>query len=126
VRTFSAPQVVLLVEDPERSAVFYGRLGFAEVFRTPTAGSPIHIDVALDGVRLGLAARSSFRGDHGLDATGTGAAVVVWTEDVPAAIEELRTAGVPVLRPPSPWLGRLVIGWIQDPDGYPVQLVQEA
>jgi hypothetical protein len=31
-----------------------------------------------------------------------------------------------VLGGPSPWLGRLLIAWVEDPDGHPVQLVQEA
>jgi len=126
VAAFSAPQVVLLVEDAERSVAFYRRFGFEEVFRTPPAGAPIHVDVRLDGIRLGLATRASFRDDHGLDATGTGAVVVVWTDDVRGAIDGLRAEGVPVLREPTPWLGRLLIAWVEDPDGYAVQLAQEA
>jgi hypothetical protein len=30
------------------------------------------------------------------------------------------------LKPPQPWLGRLLIAWLADPDGNPVQLVQDA
>ena len=125
---FRAPRTVLLVEDPGRSAAFYRRLGFAEVFRTPATGTPIHVDVALDGVRLGLAARSSMQRDHGLSAAeGPGrAVVVVWADDVPDALTALEAGGVPVLARPSRWLGRLVIGWVADPDGHPVQLVQDA
>jgi catechol 2,3-dioxygenase-like lactoylglutathione lyase family enzyme len=125
---FRSPQTVLIVEDPAASASFYSRLGFAEMFRTPSAGPPIHIDVVLDGVRLGLAARRSVEEDHGLAATtGPGrAAVVVWTDDVRVDLAALGTAGVEVLRPPGPWLGRLLIAWIADPDGYLVQLVQDA
>jgi catechol 2,3-dioxygenase-like lactoylglutathione lyase family enzyme len=126
VAAFSAPQVVLLVEDAERSAAFYARFGFEEVFRTPRDGAPIHIDVRLDGIRLGLATRASLRDDHGLAATGTGAVVVVWSDDVRGAVDRLREAGVPVLRDPTPWLGRLLIAWVEDPDGFAVQLAQEA
>jgi catechol 2,3-dioxygenase-like lactoylglutathione lyase family enzyme len=99
-----------------------------EVFRTPSSGPPIHIDVALDGVRLGLAARRSVEQDHGLAATtGPGrAAVVVWTDDVRAAVAALEREGVPVLRSPRPWLDRLLIAWLADPDGHLVQLVQDA
>lgn len=124
--TFSSPQVVLLVDDAERSLAFFARLGFAEVFRTPAVGAPIHIDVVLDGYRIGFATRASLRDDHGLVAEGTGAAVVVWTDDVPAALADLAASGAPVLGGPSPWLGRLLIAWVEDPDGHPVQLVQEA
>jgi len=128
VGRFRAPQLVLLVEDAERSAAFYARLGFEEVFRTPARGAPIHVDVALDGTRLGLATRASVRDDHGLPTTaGEGrAAVVVWTDDVPAALAALAAEGVPVLKAPSPWLGRLLVAWVADPDGHLVQLVQEA
>jgi len=125
---FRSPQTVLLVEDPEASAAFYSRLGFTEVFRTPSSGPPIHVDVALDGMRLGLAARRSVEEDHGLRATtGPGrAAVVVWTDDVRADVAALGSEGVPVLRSPGPWLDRLLIAWLADPDGHLVQLVQDA
>jgi catechol 2,3-dioxygenase-like lactoylglutathione lyase family enzyme len=126
VRTYRAPQVVLLVEDAGRTAAFFARFGFVEVFRTPAVGTPIHVDTVLDGVRLGFATRSSLRDDHDLTADGAGAAVVVWTDDVAAAVVELEEAGVPVLHGPKPWLDRLLIAWVEDPDGHPVQLVQEA
>jgi len=125
---FRSPQTVLIVEDPDASASFFARLGFTEAFRTPSSGPPIHVDVALDGMRLGLAARRSVEEDHGLPATaGPGrAAVVVWTDDVRADVAALEREGVPVLRPPGPWLGRLLIAWLADPDGHLVQLVQDA
>jgi catechol 2,3-dioxygenase-like lactoylglutathione lyase family enzyme len=128
VARFRSPQVVLLVEDAERAAAFYARLGFEEAFRTPAVGAPIHVDVVLDGMRLGLATRASVRDDHGLATTpGDGrAAVAVWTDDVPQELARLEQDGVPVLKPPSAWLGRLLIAWVADPDGHLVQLVQEA
>jgi catechol 2,3-dioxygenase-like lactoylglutathione lyase family enzyme len=79
-------------------------------------------------MRLGLATRASVRDEHGL-ATSPGdgrAAVVVWTDDVPQELARLEQDGVPVLKPPSAWLGRLLIAWVADPDGHLVQLVQEA
>ena len=126
--TFRSPQVVLFVEDAERSAAFFTRLGFAEVFRTPASGPPMHIDVALEDMRLGLATIRSVEHDHGLHvAAGPGrAAVVVWTDDVDRDLAQLEQDGVPVLARPALWLGRLRIAWIEDPDGHPVQLVQEA
>jgi catechol 2,3-dioxygenase-like lactoylglutathione lyase family enzyme len=51
--------------------------------------------------------------------------VVVWTDDVPAALAALADSGVPVIKAPAPWLGHLLIAWVEDPDGNPVQLVQE-
>jgi catechol 2,3-dioxygenase-like lactoylglutathione lyase family enzyme len=126
VAQFREPQVVLFSTDVTRSAAFYASLGFEEVFRTPVTGEPIHVDLALDGYRIGIASVDSTRDDHGLDpvATGQRAAVVLWTEDVRSAYAELVAAGVPSLKEPQEWLGRLLIAWLADPDGNPVQIVQ--
>jgi len=118
--------VILFSADLPRAAAFYESLGFAETFRTPAEGEPIHIDLALDGYKLGLASVASTRDDHGLDpvAHGQRAVVVLWTDDVPASYAALTDAGIPGLAAPHEWLGRLLIAWVADPDGHPVQLVQ--
>jgi len=125
---FREPQVVLLSEDLEAAAAFYAGLGFEEVFRTPKDGPPIHVDLVLDGYRLGIATADSTREDHGLDPVTGGQRVVVvlWCDDVPAAYGDLVARGARPLKPPEPWLDRLLIAWVADPDGNPVQLVQEA
>jgi catechol 2,3-dioxygenase-like lactoylglutathione lyase family enzyme len=125
--TFRTPQCVLFASDIERTAGFYREIGFVEKFRTPTTGVPIHVDLELDGYRIGVASVDSTRDDHGLQplATGQRFAVVVWTDDVGAELSTLAARGVTVLKGPEPWLGRLRIAWIADPDGNPVQLVQD-
>lgn len=52
--------------------------------------------------------------------------MILWTDDVPAAYEELTAGWAPALAAPHDWPGRLLIAWVGDPDGNPVQLVQEA
>ncbi|MGX6603822.1 VOC family protein [Micromonosporaceae bacterium Da 78-11] len=123
---FREPQVILFSTDVTRAAAFYTGLGFTETFRVPTTGEPIHVDLALDGYRIGLASVASTRDDHGLDPVPSGqrAAVILWTDDVPAAYAELTGAGAPALKAPYRWLDRLLIAWTADPDGNPVQLVQ--
>jgi catechol 2,3-dioxygenase-like lactoylglutathione lyase family enzyme len=123
---FSEPQVVLFSTDLERTAAFYEGVGFVEVFRTPKDGPPIHIDLALDGYRLGLASEQSTRDDHGLDpvVAGQRAAVILWTDDTAAAFAELQRLGATPLREPHRWLHRLLIAWVEDPDGHLVQVVQ--
>jgi glyoxylase I family protein len=81
---FRSPQVILFSQDVERAAAFYSGLGFAETFRVPMDGEPIHVDLELDGYKLGIASVDSTRDDHGLDpvAHGQRAAVILWTEDV--------------------------------------------
>lgn len=124
--TFRTPQVILFSEDVARAAAFYAGLGFVETFRVPAEGDPIHVDLALDGYQLGIASVASTRDDHGLDPVPEGqrAAVILWTDDTAAAFAELTANGAPALAPPHPWLDRLLIAWVADPDGNPVQLVQ--
>jgi catechol 2,3-dioxygenase-like lactoylglutathione lyase family enzyme len=124
---FTAPQVVLFSRDIERAARFYEELGFVEAFRTPAQGTPIHVDLVLDGYRIGLATEDSTRHDHGLDpvASGQRAAVILWTADTPAAYSHLLQAGAKAIKDPEPWLDRLLIAWAEDPDGHLIQVVQK-
>lgn len=64
---FRTPQVILFSEDVLRAAEFYAGLGFTETFRVPVEGEPIHIDLVLDGYKIGVASVASTRDDHGLD-----------------------------------------------------------
>lgn len=126
VSIFKTPQVVLFSKDLLRAAEFYKGLGFEEVFRTPTDGPPIHVDLALDGYRIGLASENSTRDDHGLAPVveGQRAAVILWTDDTSSAYEAIQAAGAEPVKEPAPWLGRLLIAWVQDPDGHLIQIVQ--
>ncbi|WP_219629169.1 VOC family protein, partial [Corallococcus exiguus] len=92
---FRTPQVVLFSRDVERAAAFYTAAGFEEVFRTPPQGTPIHVDLQLDGYRLGLASEESTRHDHGMDpvVTGQRAAVILWTDDTAQAYARLQELG---------------------------------
>jgi glyoxylase I family protein len=123
---FRTPQVILFSEDVSRAAAFYAGLGFTETFRVPTEGEPIHVDLTLDGYRIGIASVASTRDDHGLDPVPSGqrAAVVLWTDDTAAAYRKVTADGAPALADPHTWLGRLLIAWTADPDGNPIQLVQ--
>ena len=123
---FRTPQIVLFSKDLARTAEFYEKLGFEEVFRTPSEGPPIHVDLVLDGYRIGLASEASTRDDHGLVPVvdGQRAAVILWTDDTPAAYSTLQDLGAKPVKQPAPWLGRLLIAWVEDPDGHLVQVVQ--
>ena len=124
--TFREPQVILFSENLPRAVAFYSRLGFTETFRVPAEGEPIHVDLILDGYRLGVASVASSRDDHGLDPIGEGqrAAVILWTDDTASAYDELVASGAPALASPHVWLDRLLIAWTADPDGNPIQIVQ--
>jgi catechol 2,3-dioxygenase-like lactoylglutathione lyase family enzyme len=124
---FTAPEVILFSADVARASAFYQRLGFVETFRVPRDGIPIHVDVELDGYKLGFASIESSRNDHGLHPATTGqrGTITLWTADTAAAYQALLDDGVAGLSPPSVWLDRLLIAWVQDPDGHPIQIVQQ-
>ena len=124
--SFREPEVILFSENVERAAAFYSRLGFVEMFRVPTEGDPIHVDLALDGYKIGVASVASTRHDHGLDPVPVGqrAAVILWTDDTRTAFADVTALGAPALAGPHEWLGRLLIAWVADPDGNPIQIVQ--
>jgi glyoxylase I family protein len=80
----------------------------------------------LGDYKIGFASVASSREHHGLRPVDEGqrATVTLWTEDTNAAYRALTAAGVPGLAEPHVWLDRLLIAWVQDPDGHPIQLVQ--
>ncbi len=124
---FRSPMINLYSRDLARALAFYAQLGFEETFRTPKTGEPVHVELRLDGFTLGVATVEAAQGDHalGAEAGGRGIEIVVWTDDVDAAISQLSEAGAPILSPPHDFLeGRLRSGWVADPDGNPIQIVQ--
>jgi catechol 2,3-dioxygenase-like lactoylglutathione lyase family enzyme len=106
---------------------FYRVLGFAETFRTPAEGPPLHVELRLDGFTLGVASAASAAADHGVpvaEGPARGMEVAVWCDDVDAAVALLVDAGGRLLSAPKPWLGTLRVAWVTDIDGNPVELVQ--
>ncbi|MEU6203395.1 VOC family protein [Micromonospora musae] len=125
---FSAPQVNIYSADVARAVDFYREIGFEESFRTPNEGTPIHVELKLDGFTLGVASVESARADHGLDLDlaipGRGMEIAVWTDDTDAAFARLVAAGARVLSEPHDWLGTLRVAWVADLDDNPIELVQ--
>ena len=123
---FHDPQINLYVADVETSVRFYcENFGFAETFRTPRDGQPIHVEMRLGGLILGVASFESARSIHGLDvASGPPRGeVVLWTIDVDEAYEMLTARGARPLSKPHDFLTNLRSAWVADPDGNPVQMV---
>ncbi len=105
---------------------FYTNLGFRQTFRTPNTGTPIHVEVQLDGFTLGIASVAAAIADHGLNPQlgGRPIEIVLWSDDVDGDYARLTAAGAPPLSAPHDFLGFLRAAWIADPDGNPIQLVQ--
>ncbi len=125
--TFTDPSINYYVADVETAVRFYTEhFGFVETFRTPQEGKPIHAEIKLGSLILGLASRESGQSLHGLplDADGSPRAeLVVWTENVDEAYAMLVEKGVPSVSAPHDFLAALRSAWVMDPDGNPVQIV---
>lgn len=125
---FQDPMINLYTRDLQQLAGFYEQLGFRETFRTPNEGSPVHVEMELDGFRVGIASVDAAIADHGLspDLGGRPIELVLWSDDVDRDHARLTAGGTPSLSPPHDFLaGRLRAAWVADPDGNPIQLVQQ-
>ena len=118
--------VNLYTRDIEAGLHFYrDLLGFAETFRTPAEGVPEHVELQLNGFTIGLGTVEAASRVHGVEAApGSPAMVlVVWTENVDAAFDELVAAGVPALQPPRDTGNSNRNALLRDPDGNLVEIV---
>ena len=113
--------------DIEAGILFYrDLLGFEETFRTPTEGTPEHVEFALNGFSVGLGTVEAARRVHGVDASPGSPAmvVVVWTDDVDHAFADLSAAGTPVVQQPHS-TGNNRSALLRDPDGNLVEIVSK-
>jgi catechol 2,3-dioxygenase-like lactoylglutathione lyase family enzyme len=120
--------VNLYTRDIEAGIRFYeDLLGFKETFRTPKEGLPTHVEFTLNGFELGLGTVEAAKTVHGLDAQPGSPAMnlVVWTKNVDQAFEALKSAGVPVVRPPHDSGNKNRSALLRDPDGNLVQIVSK-
>ena len=121
-------QINMLVEDVEPCVSFYKALGFEETYRTPADGAAAHVEVRALDLTLGISSLIAAREAHGLDVSGQGNAVQVclWCQDVDAAFARMLQAGARAVREPRDFQGgRLRNGWVLDPSGNLVEVVQQ-
>lgn len=107
---------ILEVADLRRSLAFYsGLLGFERTYSFPSDDDPQFVLLAVEDGKLGLAAA-----DGPVETAST--SIWAYTNDVDAAVEELREAGVRIVDEPSvrPWGER--VASVADPDGYLVHI----
>jgi catechol 2,3-dioxygenase-like lactoylglutathione lyase family enzyme len=123
---FTEGLVNLYTRDIEAGLHFYrDLLGFTETFRTPAEGVPSHVEFQLGGFTVGLGTAEAARRVHGVDPDPGSAAMalVVWADDVDAAVADLRAAGVPVLQEPHNTGNNNRSALLRDPDGNLVEIV---
>jgi len=123
----SSPAINVYSHDVMQLVSFYERLGFRETFRTPKDGTPVHVEVRLDGLTIGIASVEAAIADHGLSPQlgGRPVEVVLWTDDVDRDYGRLTREGAPSLSAPHDFLADLRLAWVADPDGNPIQLAQK-
>jgi lactoylglutathione lyase len=117
---------VVYVDDAQRSAAFYERLGFVRHFELPP-GDPGYIGLRRGEAELSVVLRSWPQQTLGVEiGGGPRFELYAYVDDVDATLAALRDAGVSVLREPEdmPWGER--IGYVADPDGNPVALAAQA
>jgi uncharacterized glyoxalase superfamily protein PhnB len=127
-RVFTGHQVNLYADDVEPGVAFYAALGFEESYRYAPAGDPLHVELKNGGLTIGIASVQAARDEHGLDVSQEGAAmeIVLWCDDVDAVYATALAAGATAMRDPHDFQeGRLRVGWVLDPLGNPLELVQE-
>ena len=124
---FTRPAINIYSHDVMRLVRFYDGLGFRETFRTPNEGTPVHVEVTMDGFTIGIAAVDAAIADHGLnpDLGGRPVEIVLWTDDADRDYARLTADGAPSLSAPHDFLSHLRLTWIADPDGNPIQLAQK-
>ncbi len=123
---FATALVNLYTHDIEAGIGFYrDLLGFEETFRTPGDGVPEHVEFALNGFTIGLGTVEAARRVHGIEAApGSPAMVlVVWTDDVDKAYQELTAAGVTAVQSPHDTANNNRNALLRDPDGNLVEIV---
>ena len=125
---FTGFQVNLYADDVEPGVAFYAALGFEETYRYAPAGEPLHVELRNGGLTIGIASVQAARDEHGLEVSQEGGAmeIVLWCEDVDAAYAQALAAGATAMREPHDFQeGRLRVGWVMDPLGNPLELVQD-
>jgi uncharacterized glyoxalase superfamily protein PhnB len=124
--SFQDPQVNFYVRDVVRAVRFYtDLLGFTETFRTSKDGTPVHVEMRLGQLTLGIASIDAASATHGLslNSGSPSAELVVWTDDTDAAYATLIEKGAVSLSAPHDFLQSLRAAWVVDPEGNPIQIV---
>lgn len=98
-------------------------LGFTETFRYPREGVPQHVELRLGPNTIAVSSTEAVAG-YGLPPATRGEPfeLAVRADDVDAAVEQLRAAGVRVLREPWDAGNGQRVAYVTDPEGNRVHL----
>lgn len=122
---FTESMLNLYSRDLPRAVGFYrDQIGFQQTFQFPAEGDPRHVELRLGQSRLALSDPAAVA-ETGLPAPTAGHPheLVVWCQDVDAAVAKLRATGSPVLIEPYDHVAGHRRAYVSDPDGNWVALV---
>lgn len=112
--------------DIRRAADFYGRvLGLEETYRYPSQGEPEHVEFRVGGATIAVSSGAGLR-SHGMPAATPGHPfeLGIKTDNVDAAVAELRAAGVTIIKDPSMSPAGNRFAYVADQDGNWISLYQ--
>lgn len=120
-RYFKTFPIVFTADLPRALTFYRDLLGLEVTSRIPEKGEPEF--VSLDGLSL-AATREGQLGPHGWPMTPQpgGFELCVYTDDVDAAVDELRSHGVLVLTEPTGQPSQERTAYVADPDDHPVMI----
>jgi lactoylglutathione lyase len=116
---------VVFASDVSATAAFFERLGFERHFQLPPEGEPGYVGLRRGAYEVAVVANEWPAEQYGLQlGDGVRFELFVYVDELDRLVEELRAAGVAVLREPTdmPWGER--VAYVTDPDGNPVALAE--
>ncbi len=114
--------------DMRRATDFYGRvLGLAETYRFPYEGEPEHVEFDVGGATIAVSSPAGLR-SHGMPPATPGHPfeLGIKTDNLDAAVSELRASGVAIIKEPSMNPAGVRYAYIADPDGNWISLYQNS
>ena len=120
--------VTIYASDIVKSALFYGgTLGLTETYRFPKIGAPEHMEFNGGNATIAVSSPAGLI-SHGMPQATPGHPFEIGmkTDDVDAAIHQLRSAGVLIIKEPSLSAAGNKYAYVADPDGTWISLYQTA
>ncbi len=124
--TFLKALVTVYAGNLAKAVDFYGRvLGLEETYRFPGSGDPEHVEFRVGSTTIAVSSAAGLRA-HGLPPATPGHPfeIGIKTDDVDAAVEQLRAAGVTILKEPRESEAGNRYAYVADPDGNWISLYQ--
>lgn len=113
----------LFTTDIDRASAFYrDQLGFAQTFRYPAEGQLEHVELRLGESVLALSTHDAAHSAGLAPTAGNPLELIVWCDDVDAALDRLRADGASVIAEPYNHIANRRAS-VTDPDGNWVALI---